>query len=107
MHMVEVAAKLSSNTPPPHSHNGRFTDGETVAKFQVCRRGEALGEDVGELHGCWYMKNRNFTNLNLVANKMNVDLDVFHVAMLHRVGTEINGRHVVAINHGSSVERSV
>ena len=53
------------------------------------------------------MENTNVANLNLVSNKVNIDLNVFGTTVLHGVGTEVHCRNVIAINNRSFVERPV
>jgi hypothetical protein len=39
-------------------------------------------------------------------NKVNVELDVFRPAVMNRVGGEIDGGDVVAVDNGSLVDRT-
>ena len=45
-------------------------DVEAGAKLKECRRGETLGEDVGELGGGRNMENPNISDSNPVTNKV-------------------------------------
>ena len=44
------------------------------------------------------MQDPNFTKRHLLTDKVDVDLDVPSVAMLHRVGRHVDGGDVVAVD---------
>jgi hypothetical protein len=49
------------------------------------------------------MKNSNVTEGNLLSNKMEVDLNMLHPLMLHRIAREIDSTDVVTIDQSSTV----
>jgi hypothetical protein len=53
------------------------------------------------------MKHTNSTKSNLFPNKMYVKLNVLGALMMHRIGGEIHGTHIVAIDNSGSVNRAL
>ena len=52
------------------------------------------------------MKYTELTQLNLLADKVNIELNVFGALVLHRISREIGGRHVVTEDHSSLRKRN-
>jgi hypothetical protein len=48
----------------------------------------------------WHVKNPNMTKRHLLANEMNVNLDVLGAAMLNRVGGHVDSTDIVAEDDG-------
>jgi hypothetical protein len=71
---------------------------EVGPKLREGRGGKTLGEDVSELGGGRYMKNPNITNSHSVSNEMQVNLHMLRPLMLNRVGGEVQGTDVVAVD---------
>lgn len=53
------------------------------------------------------MKDPNCANRHLLANKMEVDLDVLGLLVLHRVAREVDRTHVVTVDQGGLGRRRV
>jgi len=53
------------------------------------------------------MKNPDFSQSDLLAYEVDVDLNVFGLPMLNRVGRHVDGRHIVIVDKSSSRERFV
>ena len=45
------------------------------------------------------MKNPELTQLNLLANEVNIKFNVLGALMLHRIRREIGGRNIIIVNH--------
>jgi hypothetical protein len=52
---------------------------------------EAFGKNICKLGTRWNMENTHFSKSNLFPNKVNVDLDVLGMAMLHEIRGHIDG----------------
>jgi hypothetical protein len=76
----------------------RLDRNSNIPKLFKHQCGKALGEDVGELRGGWYMKNSHISNGDTLTHKVKVDLDMLRVLMLDRVGGEIYGTNVVVVD---------
>jgi hypothetical protein len=53
------------------------------------------------------MKNLHFSDGNLFASEVEVELDMFRLLMLDRVGGEVHGADVVTIDKGAPCQRTV
>ena len=47
------------------------------------------------------MKNPELTQLNLLADEVNIKFNVLGALMLHRIGREVGGRNIITKNHRS------
>ena len=47
------------------------------------------------------MKNSKLTQLNLLADEVNIKFNVLGALELHRVGREVGGRNIIKENHHS------
>jgi hypothetical protein len=68
---------------------------------------KTLGEDVSKLGGGRYMENPNIANSHPVSNKVQVNLHMLRPLMLNRVGGEVHGADVVAVDERALGERAV
>jgi hypothetical protein len=68
---------------------------------------KTLGEDVSELGGGRYMENPNISNSHPVTNEVQVNLHMLRPLMLNRVGGEVHGADVVAVDERALGERAV
>lgn len=73
---------------------------ETGSKFREDGSGKPLGEDVSILRFNRNMENSHCTGSNLVTNKVEIDLNMFGVLMLYRVGGEVDGADIVVVDQG-------
>ena len=53
------------------------------------------------------MKNTNFAESHLLANEVDVDLNVLGTAVVDQVGSHVDGADVVAVDHGSHLQRDM
>ena len=97
--------ELATLTPPRNSSVGY--NAQTGTKIiKQCRR-QPLGHDVGELLSSRDVEHANVSDGDLLANKVDVQLDVLHAAMVHRVLGEVDGRNIVAVDDRRRVHRNV
>jgi hypothetical protein len=89
---------------PPCSVNGRVLDGETGAKLNKRGSGKPLGKNVGILECHGNVKNPNITNLYLVADEVNINLDIFCAPMLNWVNRQVNSKNVITVHNSRPVE---
>jgi hypothetical protein len=57
--------------------------------------------------GSRHMQNANSSDSHTLPDKVKVDLDVFGALMLHRIGGEIDGTHIVTVNECGTHRRVV
>jgi len=69
------------------------------------RRRKTLGEDISELGGGGHMKHTDSTNGNAFSDEMEVNFHMLGALMLYRVGGEVDGADVVAVDDAGGVER--
>jgi hypothetical protein len=50
------------------------------------------------------MKNPDLSKRHLLANEVNVDLDVLHASVVNRVGRHVDGTYVVTVDNGGGGE---
>jgi hypothetical protein len=74
---------------------------ETGSKLQKHHGGEALCENISKLQHRRNVEDVDFTDADLFTYKMEVGLHVLHAFMLNKVGGEVNGTDVVAIDEGA------
>ena len=53
------------------------------------------------------MKNTNFAESHLLADEVDVDLNVLGTAVVNRVGSHVDGADIVAVDHGSYLQRDM
>ena len=53
------------------------------------------------------MKNTNFAESHLLANEVDVDLNVLGPAVVDRVGSHVDSAHIIAVDHGSHLQRNM
>ena len=53
------------------------------------------------------MKNTNFAKSHLLADEVNVDLDVLGTTVVDRVGCHVESANIVAVNNCSNLQRDV
>jgi hypothetical protein len=53
------------------------------------------------------MKNSDFSQSNLLTDKVYVDLNVFGTSMLNRVGGHVDGGHIVTVDKCGRTKRSM
>lgn len=73
---------------PPAVKTLAMIDVETGPKLLKHRRGMALGEDVGELRGGWYM-NSHISNGDTLTHEVEIELDMLRALVLDEVDGEI------------------
>jgi hypothetical protein len=93
--------------PPPRSHNSATADVETGPKLIKYRGGEPLREDVGELRCRRDMEDVDFTDGNLLSDKMKINLHILGALMLNGVGGEVHGADIVAVDKCVSRQRGL
>ena len=89
---------------PARSRSGRRTDAKTGPKLREELYREALGHDVSELMSGGNMKDPDLSKRHLLADEVNVDLDVFCAPVVNRVCRHVDGTHVVTIDNGGGSE---
>ena len=53
------------------------------------------------------MKNTNFAESHLLANEVDVDLNVLGPAVVDRVGSHVDSADIIAVDHGSHLQRNM
>jgi hypothetical protein len=89
---------------PARSRSGRCADAKTGPKLCEELYREALGHDVSKLVSGGNMKNPDLSKRHLLANEVNVDLDVLRVLVVNRVVCHVDGTHVVTVDNGGRGE---
>jgi hypothetical protein len=80
---------------------------ETEPKLQEQRSRHTLREDVREL-GCHrHVQDTDITDVHVFPHKMEVDLDMFRVLVLNKVGEKVDDTDVVAVEKCALCQRSV
>jgi len=92
---------------PARSRNGRSTDAKTGPKLCEELYREALGHDVSELMSGGNMKNPDLSKRHLLADEVNVDLDVLRSLVVDGVGRHVDGTDVVAEDNGGGGQLDV
>jgi hypothetical protein len=85
---------------PARSRSGRSANAKTGPKLCEELYREALCHDVSKLVSGGNMKNLDLSKRHLLANEVNVDLDVLRASVVDRVGRHIDGTHVVTVDNG-------
>ena len=91
-------------TPQPQLATGYV---EAGAKLRESRGGKTLGEDVGKLGGGRDMENPNIADSDPVVHEVQVDLHMLRPLVLNRVGGEVHGADVVAVDERALGKRAV
>jgi hypothetical protein len=89
---------------PARSRSGRRADAKTGPKLIEELYREALGHDVRELVSGGNVKNPDLSKRHLLANEVNVDLDMLRASVVDRVGRHVDGADVVTIDNGGGGE---
>jgi hypothetical protein len=88
--------KLTHKPPPkPQLATGYV---EAGPELREGRGRKTLCEYVSELGGGRYKENPNITNSHPVTNEVQVNLHMLRTLMLNRVGGEVHGADVVAVD---------
>jgi hypothetical protein len=88
--------KLTHKAPPqPQLATGYV---EAGPELREGRGRKTLGEDVSELGGGRYMENPNISDSHPVTNEVQVNVHMLRPLMLNRVGGEVHGADVVAVD---------
>jgi hypothetical protein len=95
------------HTQPPLQPQLATGDVEAGPELREGRGRKTLGEDVSELGGGRYMENPNISNSHPVTNGVQVNLHMLRPLMLNRVGGEVHGADVVAVDERALGERAV
>jgi hypothetical protein len=72
------------------------TNAKTVPKVQEYLGRWTLRHDIGKLLRGRHVKNPNLTERHLLANKVDVNLDVLRTTMLDRVASHVDNADVIA-----------
>jgi hypothetical protein len=59
---------------------------------------QLFGEDAGELRGCRDVEDANFSDGDALADKVEINLNMFGALMLNGIGGEVDHANVVAAN---------
>lgn len=81
---------------PPRSRDVVTGDAKTGPELRENVRGQAFGHDVGELLPSGDVKDAELAQRHALANEVDVELHVLRPAVVHWVGGEVDGGHVVA-----------
>jgi hypothetical protein len=80
---------------------------ETGPKFQKHQSGQTLRENIYELGGHQYVQDADITDVNAFPDEVEVDLDMLCALVLNRVGGEVDGAEVVAVDESALRQRSM
>jgi hypothetical protein len=89
---------------PSRSRSGRSANAKTGPKLCEELYREALGHDVSKLVSGGNMKNPDLSKRHLLANEVNVNLDLLRPSVVNRVGRHVDGTHVVTVDNGGGGE---
>jgi hypothetical protein len=92
---------------PAHSRSGSGTNAQTGPKVREELYGETLGHDISELVSGGHMKDPDLSKRDLLADELNVELDVLRAPVVNRVGSHIDHADIVAIDNRSCSEGNV
>jgi hypothetical protein len=92
---------------PPVVPTLATTNIEIGEKLKEQWRWQTLGEDVGKLRSHRDMQNMNFSNGDLVTDKVEINPDMFHAMMLDEVGCQVDVIDIVAIDKCAAGQRGV
>jgi hypothetical protein len=83
--------------------------GDVYTRPKLCEDSlwKTLGEDISKLPTGRHVKNLYMAKSNLIADKMEINLNMLRALMLYWVAGHVDGADVVAENHRSSMERGV
>ena len=97
---------LNTNLNTPRSRSDTVADAETGPEFLERRRRQTFGHDVGKLLGGGNVQNTNMAKSHLIPNKMDIKLNVLGATMMNRVGGEVDGEDVVAVDDRGLLNRT-
>jgi hypothetical protein len=86
---------------PARSRSGSGTNAQTGAKVREELYRQTLGHDVSELVSGGHMKDPDLSKRDLLADEVNVELDVLRAPVVNRVGSHVYRADVVAIDNRS------
>jgi hypothetical protein len=92
---------------PARSRSGRSADAKTGPKIGEELNRKTLRHDVRKLMGGRNMKNSNLPQGHLLADEVDVDLDMLHAPMMDQVGCHIDSTDVVTVDNGGGVQRDM
>jgi hypothetical protein len=87
---------------PPGSHNSATASVEIGPKLIKHQGGETLRENVGELRCRRDMEDADLTDGNLLSDEMKINLHMLHALMLNKIGGEVHGADVVAVDESAA-----
>ena len=90
----------------PRGHNGVVEHVGAGPEVEEDGQGQPLREDISELRHGRDVKDSYIAESNPLTHEMKVDLDVLRALMLHGVGGEVHGAHVVAVDDRRSIRRT-
>ena len=76
-------------------------------KFGEGRGQETLGEDVGELGGGRDVEDPNIADGDSITDKVEINLHMFGLLVLHRVGGEVHCTDIVTVDQRAPGERAM
>jgi len=85
---------------PARGHNGRELDTDTGPKFTKQLYMQSVNHDVCELMCGRDMEDTNLPQSNLLADEVDVNLDVLRATMMNRIDYHVDCTNVVAIDNG-------
>lgn len=69
--------------------------------------GQPFSHDISELGRSWHVQNAKLIKSYLLENKVDVQFDVLGAAMMNWVVSQVDCRHVVALDNGGLVSAGV
>ena len=93
---------------PARSRSGRrITDAEAGPKVCEQLHRKTLGHDIRELVSRRNVEDANLPQGHLLANEVDVDLDMLGATVLDRISSHVDGANIVAVDHCSQGNRDV
>ena len=86
---------------PASSRRGSLTDSKTGPKINKQLYRKTFSHDVSKLKRGRHMKNPDLSQGNLLANKMNINLNVLRSPMTNWIGSHVNCTDIVIIDDRS------
>jgi hypothetical protein len=87
-----------SNTP--RSLGVGWRNAKTGPELKENVRGQAFRHDIGELLRGGDVKDAKLAERHSFPHEMDVELDMLGATVVHGVGGEVAGRHIVVVDHG-------
>jgi hypothetical protein len=98
LHRLDSKRRSTTHHRIPPQTQLATTDVEAGAKLDEGRGRKTLGEDVSKLGGGRHVEYPNIADGDAISDEVKIDLHMLGPLVLHRVGGELDGADVVAVD---------